>query len=102
MPLLRIRAAFLEQRDTAASPLRFDALDLAQGRTLLNRRVREATALIVVRGRLRVATEAEDALLAPGEGVLLPADTVYSLRAEDETRALLAELPNDWSLPPDA
>ena len=47
----------------------------------------------MIRGVLRVGVSDDDAALAPGEGVLLPANTVYSLQAPEDVVALLFALP---------
>lgn len=60
---------------------------------MLNRHTAGATALIVMRGRLKIGVSDDDVLLAVGEGVLLPAGTVYSLKAESDAVAALFELP---------
>ena len=93
MPLQRIRTSSVGQAETLQSRLRPHGVHLAAGRTLLNRHTEGATALIVMRGRLKIGVSDDDALLAPGEGVLLPAETVYSLKAEGEAVAVLFELP---------
>ena len=66
-----------------------EGIRLREGRTLLNRSVDAASALIVVEGALRIGVLDDDALLTQGEGVLLPAGASYSVRAEQETVAFL-------------
>ncbi len=93
MPLHRIRAASLGGADALESRLEAEGIQLDAGRTMLNRRTTGAAALIVIRGVLRVGVSDDDAALAPGEGVLLPANTVYSLQAPEDVVALLFALP---------
>lgn len=93
MPLHRIRASSVGTAETLQSRLRSHGIHLASGHTLLNRLTGGATALIVMRGHLKIGVSDDDALLAPGEGVLLPAGTVYSLKAESDSVAVLFELP---------
>lgn len=66
-----------------------EGIRLREGRTLLNRSVDAASALIVVEGAMRIGVLDDDALLTQGEGVLLPAGASYSVRAEQETVAFL-------------
>lgn len=88
----RIRAAGLGAAAASASRLQAEGMRLAAGRTLRNRRTAAATALIVVRGALRVGAGDDAAALTPGEGVLLPAGTAYSLQAVEEVAAVLFAL----------
>lgn len=92
MPLQRIRATPAGQPTGLPSALRAQGLRLAPGRTLLNRRADGTAALIVVSGRLLVGVPDDDACLQPGEGVLLPDGTVYSLRTEEDVVAVLFKL----------
>lgn len=89
MPLHRIRAASLGDTDALQSRLEAEGIRLEAGRTMLNRRTAGAAALIVIRGVLQVGVPDDDIALAPGEGVLLPADSVYSLHAPEDVVALL-------------
>lgn len=93
MPLHRIRAASLGDTDTLQSRLEAEGIRLEAGRTMLNRRTAGAAALIVIRGVLKVGVPDDDAALGPGEGVLLPADSVYSLQAPEDVVALLFTVP---------
>ena len=93
MPLHRIRAASLEGAEALESRLEAEGIRLVEGRTMLNRRTVGAAALIVIRGLLLVGVTDDDAALAPGEGVLLPAETVYSLQAPEDVVAVLFALP---------
>ena len=78
------------QRDVEPnSGLDAEGIRLREGRTLLNRSVDSASALIVVEGAMRIGVLDDDALLTQGEGVLLPAGSAYSLRAEQESVAFL-------------
>ena len=97
MPLHRIRVASQEAA-ALESRLQAEGIQLDAGRTMLNRRTTGASALIVIRGVIRVGVSDDDAALAPGEGVLLPAETVYSLQAPEDVVALLFALP-DKALP---
>ena len=71
------------------SGLDAEGIRLREGRTLLNRSVDSASALIVVEGAMRIGVLDDDALLTQGEGVLLPAGATYSLRAEQESVAFI-------------
>ncbi len=95
MPLHRIRAARLGGTEALRSRLRAEGIQLERGRTVLNQRTEGASVLIVVRGVLRVGVADDDATLAPGEGVLLPAETVYALQAPEEVVAVLFTLPGN-------
>ena len=66
-----------------------EGIRLREGRTLLNRSVDSASALIVVEGAMRIGVLDDDALLMQGEGVLLPAGASYSVRAEQECVAFV-------------
>ncbi|HJN92691.1 MAG TPA: hypothetical protein QGF05_08215 [Dehalococcoidia bacterium] len=99
MPLQRIRAASLglepdaATTGTAADPgVDAEGLNLAEGRTMLNRQVTSPTALIVARGRVGVGVLDDSEELGQGDGVLLPSDTVYSLQAREESLVLLFKL----------
>ena len=84
MPLQKIRAGAIPHAAIAQRAVDLDAegIRLQAGRTLLNRSVESPSALIVVEGAMRVGIIDDDAILAEGEGVLLPAGATYSLRAE--------------------
>ena len=84
MPLHRVRAASLGGTEALESRLQAEGIQLDAGRTMLNRRTIGASVLIVIRGVLKVGGPDDDAALAPGEGVLLPGDSVYSLQAPEE------------------
>lgn len=94
MPLHRIRAASLGGTEALESRLEAEGIQLDAGRTMLNRRTIGASVLIVIRGVLLVGVSDDDAGLGPGEGVLLPADSVYSLQAPEDVVAVLFALPN--------
>ena len=95
MPLHRIRTASLGGVEALKSRLQAEGIQLDSGRTMLNRRTVGASALIVIRGVLRVGVTNDDAAIAPGEGVLLPADSVYSLQAPEDVVAILFALPEE-------
>ena len=93
MPLHRIRASSVGGAETLQSRLRSHGIHLTSGHSMLNRQTPGATALIVMQGRLKIGVNDDDARLGPGEGVLLPAGAVYSLKAESDSVAVLFELP---------
>lgn len=93
MPLQRIRTTSAGEPSGLPGSLRAAGLRVPAGATILDRSAAGATALIAVDGRLKVGTDDDDAVLEPGEGVLLPAGARYSLRAEEDTLALLFERP---------
>lgn len=93
MPLQRIRASSVQMQEQADTNLSAEGLNLAEGRVMLNRRVASPAALIVVRGRLKIGVIDEDELLAPGDGVLLPGGTVYSVQALEDSVAVLFAMP---------
>ena len=93
MPLQRIRAAALGVEAAGESALGADAINLAEGRTMLNRRADVATALIVAKGLVKIGVADDDVELGAGDGVLLPAAAVYSLQGLEESLALLFTLP---------
>ncbi|MEE9278361.1 MAG: hypothetical protein V3V06_08110 [Dehalococcoidia bacterium] len=68
---------------------------MASGRTMLPRRVETAAALIAVRGRFRVGVRGADEPISSGDGMLLPAGTVYSFPAEEDSVAVLFALPEE-------
>jgi quercetin dioxygenase-like cupin family protein len=59
---------------------------------MLNRHAATASALIVIRGALRVGVSDDDAELGEGDGVLLEAATTYSLQASEESVAVVFAL----------
>jgi quercetin dioxygenase-like cupin family protein len=69
-----------------------EGINLAEGRTMLNRRADAATALIVAKGVVKVGVADDDAELRSGDGVLLPAAAVYSLQGLEESLVLLFTL----------
>lgn len=90
MPLQRIRAEAIPHADPQSDArLNAEGIRLPEGRMLLNRSVDSASALIVVEGAMRIGVLDDDALLAKGEGVLLPAGATYSVRAEQESVAFV-------------
>ena len=95
MPLHRIRAASLGGTAALESRLQAEGIQLDEGRTMLNRRTLGASVLIVIRGVLKVGVPDDDAAIAPGEGVLLPPESVYSLQAPEDVVAILFTLPED-------
>jgi quercetin dioxygenase-like cupin family protein len=94
MTLHRIRAASLGGTEALRSRLAAEGIQLSAGRTMLNRHAAGASALIVVRGVLNVGVLDDDAVLGPGDGVLLPDGTTYSLQAPDDVVAVLFALPD--------
>ena len=94
MPLQRIRAAALGIEPGAESAVDAEGVNVAEGRTMLNRRASAATALIVATGLVKVGVVDDDAELTGGEGLLLPADTIYSLQGLEESLVLLFTLPD--------
>ncbi len=95
MPLQRILASSVGEPETATSRLGAEALHLSEGRIMLNRRVDNAAALVVVRGALTIGVSDDDAALTAGQGVLLRAGTIYSLEAEEESVAIVFALRED-------
>ena len=90
MPLQRIRASALQPPpDPDRSGLAAEAVRLPEGRTLLDRRAEADSVLIVVEGRMRIGVLDDDALLDPGEGVLLGAGDAYSIRSEADSVAFV-------------
>ncbi|MDE2966692.1 MAG: hypothetical protein OXS30_04265 [Chloroflexota bacterium] len=89
MPLRRIKASAGAALPTNASTLASEAIRLPAGQRALNRQTTSATALIVAEGEVAVGTLDDNATLAPGEGVLLEANSPYSLIAESDSLALL-------------
>ena len=93
MPLQRIRARAFEQPGSADSKLGAEAIRLPEGRTLLNLKAEADSALIVVDGKLHIGVIDDDAELEQGEGVLLPKDASYSVRASTDALAFVFSLP---------
>ena len=91
MPLQRIRAEAIPQTGLSqrSAELNAEGIRLQAGRTLLNRSTDSPSALIVVEGAMHIGVVDDDAVLAQGEGVLLPAGATYSVRAERESVAFL-------------
>ncbi len=94
MPLQRIRASSLGVEAGSESAVGAEGINLAAGRTMLNRRADAATALIVAKGLVKVGVADDDAELRSGDGVLLPAAAVYSLQGLEESLVLLFTLPD--------
>ena len=92
MPLRRIRASKQEAEEALETNLSAEGIHLAEGRTMLNRHAATASALIVVRGALRVGVRDDDAELGEGDGVLMEAATTYSLQASEESVAVVFAL----------
>lgn len=95
MPLQRIRASALGIEPGAEASVDAEGLNLAQGRTMLNRTVTAPTALIVARGQVGVGVADDRDDLSQGDGVLLPAGAVYSLQAREESLVLLFVLKSE-------
>lgn len=92
MPLQRIRTASMGVEAGSESAVGAEGINLAEGRTMLNRRADAATALIVAKGLVKVGVADDDAELRSGDGVLLPAAAVYSLQGLEESLVLLFTL----------
>ena len=93
MTLRRIKAAAGGALSPAASSLASEAIRLPAGQRALNRQTAGATALIVAEGEVAIGTLEDNATLTAGEGVLLEADSPYSLIAEADSLALLFTVP---------
>lgn len=93
MSLQRIRTTGAGKPSDFPGSLHAVGLRVPAGTTILDRCAAGPTALIATKGQLKVGTDDDDAVLAPGEGVLLLAGARYSLRAEEDALALLFELP---------
>ena len=61
---------------------------------MLNRQAAAPTALIVAKGLVKVGVVDDDAELLAGDGVLLPANAIYSLQGLEESLVLLFTLPD--------
>jgi hypothetical protein len=92
MPLQRIRAASMGVEAGSESAVGAEGINLAAGRTMLNRRADAATALIVAKGLVKVGVADDDAELRSGDGVLLPEAAIYSLQGLKESLVLLFTL----------
>ncbi len=97
MPLRRINASAGGAINPAASELASEAIRLPAGQRALNRQTNAPTALIVAEGEVAIGTLDDNATLRAGEGVLLEADSPYSLIAESDCLALLFSVPTDRS-----
>lgn len=95
MPLHRIRASAGGALASDAANLASEAIRLPAGQRALNRQTSGATALIVAEGEIAVGTLEDNATLRAGEGVLLEANSPYSLIAESDSLALLFSLPTE-------
>lgn len=93
MPLRRITASTGGAISPTASDLATEAIRLPAGQRALNRQTNAATALIVAEGEVAIGTLDDNATLKAGEGVLLEADSPYSLIAEADSLALLFSVP---------
>ena len=96
MPLQRF-AAQIDRPGRAdrsiPTSLASEAIRLPAGQRVLNRKAEQPTALIVAEGAIAIGTEDDNETLSAGDGVLLEADTTYSLIAEDDALALLFSVP---------
>ena len=95
MPLRRITASAGGAINPTAADLASEAIRLPAGQRALNRQTSAATALIVAEGEVAIGTLDDNATLTAGEGVLLEADSPYSLIAEADSLALLFSMPTD-------
>ena len=97
MTLRRITASTSGALSPTATNLASEAIRLPAGRSALNRQTAGPTALIVAEGEIAIGTLDENATLSAGEGVLLEANSPYSLIAESDSLALLFSLSGDVS-----
>lgn len=95
MTLRRIKTSAGGALSHSASSLASEAIRLPAGQRALNRQTSGATALIVAEGEVAIGTLDDNATLTAGEGVLLEADSPYSLVAESDSLALLFSVPAD-------
>lgn len=95
MTLRRITATAGGALSSATSSLASEAIRLPAGQRALNRQTSGATALIVAEGEVAIGTLDDNATLTAGEGVLLEANSPYSLVAEMDSLALLFTVPAD-------
>lgn len=93
MTLRRIKTRAGGALSPSASGLASEAIRLPAGQRALNRQTTGATALIVAEGEVAIGTLDDNATLTAGEGVLLEADSPYSLVAESDSLALLFSVP---------
>ena len=97
MSLRRIKASASGALSPSATNLASEAIRLPAGQRALNRQTTGPTALIVAEGEVAIGTLDDNATLKAGEGVLLEADSPYSLIAESDSLALLFSMPDDQS-----
>ena len=96
MTLRRISTQLGGRADRSVpSQLASEAIRLPAGKQALNRRVAGPTALIVAEGSVAIGTLDDNESLNAGDGVLLDADTTYSLVAETDSLSLLFSVPTD-------
>lgn len=95
MTLRRITASAGGALSPSASSLASEAIRLPAGQRALNRQTSGATALIVAEGEVAIGTLDDNTTLTAGEGVLLEANSPYSLVAELDSLALLFSVPAD-------
>lgn len=97
MSLRRIKASASGALSPSATNLASEAIRLPAGQRALNRQTTGPTALIVAEGEVAIGTLDDNATLKAGEGVLLEADSPYSLISESDSLALLFSMPDDQS-----
>ncbi len=97
MSLRRIKASASSALSPSATNLASEAIRLPAGQRALNRQTTGPTALIVAEGEVAIGTLDDNATLKAGEGVLLEADSPYSLISESDSLALLFSMPDDQS-----
>lgn len=93
MPLQRFRVNSSKDIDALSTNLKAEGIQLAAGRTLSNREAEVTSALLLVRGELRIGTIDDNTLLLSGEGALIPSGTKYLLDANKECVAIVFALP---------
>ena len=98
MTLRRITASAGGALSPSTSSLASEAIRLPAGQRALNRQTSGATALIVAEGEVAIGTRDDNATLTAGEGVLLEANSPYSLVAEMDSLALLFTVPADTAM----
>jgi hypothetical protein len=94
MPLQRFKVNSSQEIDALSTNLRAEGIHLAAGRTLLNREAELSSALLLVRGEIRIGTIDDNTVLLSGEGALIPAGTKYFLDANKECVAIIFALPS--------
>ena len=94
MTLRRITASASGALSPTAANLASEAIRLPAGQRALNRQTLGPTALIVAEGEVAIGTLDDNATLNAGEGVLLEANSPYSLIAESDSLALLFSVPD--------